>query len=61
MTKHLLKFFQDHLETPGIVVKTGQSVPSISEKTFGPASDIKGVVHGKTKTGPSGTGRPSSF
>lgn len=59
MTKRLLKFFQAHLDTPGVVVKTGQFVPPISERNFGRASDITGVVHSKAETVPTVSSHPA--
>jgi hypothetical protein len=47
MTNHLRNFLQNHLDSKGVVVKTGQSIAPISEKSFSHASDVTGVVSGQ--------------
>ena len=51
MAKLIRRLLQDHLDSPGVVVKTGQSVAVASEKSFGRASDVTGVVPGQAISG----------
>ena len=58
MAKLIRRLLQEHLDSPGVVVKTGQSVAAAAEKSFGRASDVTGVVPGQAVSG--GAVKPTS-
>ena len=51
MPKLIRRLLQEHLDSPGVVVKTGQSVAAAPETSFGRASNVTGVVRGQAISG----------